>query len=141
MTLRGFSCCPLPPLICLYMHRSDNKLHRDDCASNLGPSMIIIVQILCRRHVCVLLLLLLLLIIQIIVVHEALNNCVLPCVIQSKVELFCIASLRFVTDVNECDGANSCDSNADCTNTQGSYSCMCRTGYQGNGMSCGGKNI
>ncbi len=45
----------------------------------------------------------------------------------------------FLIDVNECTlGAHSCDANADCNNTAGSYSCQCRTGYSGNGKACAG---
>ena len=41
-------------------------------------------------------------------------------------------------DVNECDeGTDLCDSNADCTNTIGSYECTCTVGYSGNGNTCG----
>ena len=44
----------------------------------------------------------------------------------------------FYTDVNECDeGTDLCDSNADCTNTIGSYECTCTVGYSGNGNTCG----
>ena len=42
-----------------------------------------------------------------------------------------------VIDINECeDDTDSCDENADCTNTDGSYTCSCRPGYSGNGMTC-----
>ncbi len=45
-------------------------------------------------------------------------------------------------DVNECSlDTNSCDSNADCNNTVGSYSCQCRSGYAGNGKSCLGMHL
>ena len=40
-------------------------------------------------------------------------------------------------DVNECsDNTHSCDANAECTNTQGSYTCECNHGYTGDGFEC-----
>jgi len=43
-------------------------------------------------------------------------------------------------DVNECLTNNGgCHANATCTNTQGSFSCACKTGYSGNGFNCSGK--
>ena len=39
-------------------------------------------------------------------------------------------------DVNECLGDNDCHTFADCTNTNGSYTCKCKQGYQGNGKEC-----
>ena len=45
----------------------------------------------------------------------------------------------FHTDINECeDDSDSCDENAECTNTDGSYTCSCTTGYSGDGRSCMG---
>ena len=43
-------------------------------------------------------------------------------------------------DVNECtsNDTNNCDKNARCTNTEGSYSCRCVTGYVGDGTNCTG---
>ena len=44
-------------------------------------------------------------------------------------------------DINECDTANGgCEHN--CTNTIGSFSCSCDTGYQldENGLNCTGEN-
>ena len=41
------------------------------------------------------------------------------------------------TDINECEtSGNVCDINAECNNTAGSYGCVCKTGYSGNGASC-----
>ena len=41
----------------------------------------------------------------------------------------------WLLDFDECmDGV--CDSNATCTNTDGSYTCACREGYMGDGFSC-----
>lgn len=42
-------------------------------------------------------------------------------------------------DIDECDrGTDNCDLNANCVNTQGSFECMCREGYEGNGRMCTG---
>ena len=41
-------------------------------------------------------------------------------------------------DINECEGSNNCDINANCTNTQGNYTCSCNTGYHGDGVNCSG---
>ena len=43
----------------------------------------------------------------------------------------------FVTDINECD-RNPCHSDAQCTNTDGSFMCTCKIGYTGNGFACTG---
>ena len=46
---------------------------------------------------------------------------------------------KLATDVDECvNGNNNCDENADCTNTEGSFICMCSSGFSGNGTSCNG---
>jgi hypothetical protein len=43
----------------------------------------------------------------------------------------------FCIDANEClDNTHTCDSNAACTNTDGSYTCACNAGYSGDGESC-----
>ena len=34
-----------------------------------------------------------------------------------------------------------CDANAECTNTPGSFTCACNTGFTGNGISCLGNEI
>ncbi|XP_063713010.1 uncharacterized protein LOC134841143 isoform X2 [Symsagittifera roscoffensis] len=39
-------------------------------------------------------------------------------------------------DVDECKNPLACDSNAECTNTEGTYTCTCNTGYFGNGLLC-----
>ena len=40
-------------------------------------------------------------------------------------------------DVDECAaGTDDCDTNADCTNTPGSFTCRCQQGYVGNGKQC-----
>ena len=45
-----------------------------------------------------------------------------------------------IYSVNECDSnIHNCHTNAECTNTSGSYYCNCTTGYVGNGTTCGGR--
>ncbi len=44
-------------------------------------------------------------------------------------------------DIDECtENLNNCDENAECTNTEGSFSCKCNDGYFGNGTQCLNKN-
>ena len=51
-----------------------------------------------------------------------------------------VCCFNFFLDVNECltDKANECDSNAVCTNTEGSYVCRCKSGFSGDGDNCSG---
>ena len=41
-------------------------------------------------------------------------------------------------NVNECSESQSCDHNAFCNDTRGSYSCSCAAGFTGNGLICYG---
>ena len=46
------------------------------------------------------------------------------------------------TDNNECSlGTHTCDRNANCTDTDGSYNCTCINGFEGDGFSCIGKYL
>ena len=51
----------------------------------------------------------------------------------------------FSTDIDECnedpgsDYSHNCHVDATCTNTAGSFTCACNTGYSGNGVDCTGK--
>ena len=48
----------------------------------------------------------------------------------------------FVLDIDECTvGTANCDSNATCTDTEGSFTCTCNAGYTGDGTSCTGKSM
>ena len=43
------------------------------------------------------------------------------------------------SDIDECAAdSNPCDKNAECTNSDGSYSCACKQGFTGNGTVCEG---
>ena len=43
------------------------------------------------------------------------------------------------SDIDECSAVlNPCDEKADCSNTDGSYSCTCKQGFTGDGVSCSG---
>ena len=44
-------------------------------------------------------------------------------------------------DTNECLQNSTCHPNATCNNTEGSYMCICDTGYNGDGFTCNGKII
>ena len=51
--------------------------------------------------------------------------------------LFGLFNYLSTADINECDlDTNKCHSLADCINTAGSYHCMCKAGYRGNGKTC-----
>ena len=41
-------------------------------------------------------------------------------------------------DIDECT-INPCDANAACLNTNGSFDCACRPGFDGDGKVCKGK--
>ena len=44
-------------------------------------------------------------------------------------------------DIDECStNSHTCDVNAFCNNTSGSYKCSCNPGFFGNGQACFGKN-
>ena len=48
--------------------------------------------------------------------------------------------LSNISDNNECAlSTHNCHSKATCTNTDGSFTCACNTGYNGNGVTCTGR--
>lgn len=43
------------------------------------------------------------------------------------------------TDADICtEGSNDCAENANCTNVDGNFTCICNSGYAGNGTVCEG---
>ena len=42
-------------------------------------------------------------------------------------------------DIDECQEQSPCDSNAQCANTPGSFTCACNEGYSGDGRTCTGQ--
>jgi len=46
-------------------------------------------------------------------------------------------------DIDECTSpeANECNPNAVCNNTEGTYTCRCQNGYEGDGKSCAGNVV
>ena len=48
--------------------------------------------------------------------------------------------LCFISDIDECSKNGSvCDENAECFNNDGSFTCICKDGYTGNGTVCLGE--
>ena len=45
------------------------------------------------------------------------------------------------TDIDECMNRedNNCSLNANCTDTDGSYTCTCHHGFTGDGVNCAGE--
>ena len=49
--------------------------------------------------------------------------------------------LLIFADVDECSrGLDNCGSNSECSNTIGSFSCICNHGFTGDGVTCGGRH-
>ena len=54
--------------------------------------------------------------------------------------IFLLVAVRL--DVDECRLSKSlCDVNADCKNTLGSYRCLCKPGFTGDGKKCNGMMV
>ena len=48
-----------------------------------------------------------------------------------------------LSDIDECtsvDHPHNCDSNANCTDTEGDFECACNGGWTGNGTHCEGRS-
>ena len=58
--------------------------------------------------------------------------------ISLRVQFECNYSL--IIDINECDlETHTCHSNANCTDTVGSFHCTCTEGFEGDGVNCTSK--
>lgn len=58
----------------------------------------------------------------------------------SSIIIFLYIYICLRSDINECSAvSNPCDEKADCGNSEGSYSCVCKQGFTGNGTACEGK--
>ena len=48
----------------------------------------------------------------------------------------------YCLDIDECSiGNGDCHGDANCQNTAGLFNCICKTGYNGDGLNCIGKKI
>ena len=59
-------------------------------------------------------------------------------------QVFLTASVLHIhfTDIDECEaGTDNCHPNASCTDTEGSFECMCSPEFTGDGVNCYGKII
>ena len=53
--------------------------------------------------------------------------------------LYFYLSLIFQLDIDEClSELNECQKNTKCLNIVGSYKCVCKDGFEGNGIFCEG---
>ena len=54
-------------------------------------------------------------------------------------ETFLSISYPSCADIDECvTGTHNCNERANCTNTNGSFTCQCKEGYTGDGIECEG---
>jgi len=57
----------------------------------------------------------------------------------SFISVDCTTLNKLLVDINECETNNGgCAAQASCTNTVGSFTCKCKSGYTGDGKSCKG---
>ena len=54
--------------------------------------------------------------------------------------LLLFISFYCTIDIDECiEETDNCDGNGICTNTDGSFTCLCEPGFSGDGVQCDGK--
>ena len=72
-------------------------------------------------------------------VSEGIMNKELSNLLQSQLQFDSIICLNN-TDIDECiEETDNCDDNAVCTNTDGSFTCLCDPGFGGDGVQCEGR--
>ena len=65
-----------------------------------------------------------------------------PSTLTQYIIFACQNYVVFLSGVDECSlGTDTCDVNADCIDTEGSFSCTCHVGFSGDGESCCMYNI
>ena len=65
------------------------------------------------------------------------------CISMFLLFILCSATCIYILllDTNECTlGTDNCDANAACADTEGSFTCTCNPGYEGDGVTCQSKN-
>lgn len=63
----------------------------------------------------------------------------ITCISESKNWLKVVfSSNNKFSDIDECEDMHNCNENANCTDTIGSFTCTCNSGYFGDGISCEG---
>ena len=80
-------------------------------------------------------------VLEISVLHHSLEVLfsLVTCLVLWFVVLLYFVYLLFL-DTDECLNSSSCHSNATCKNSEGSYTCICMSGYSGNITHCTDKN-
>jgi len=63
------------------------------------------------------------------------DGCSADCTVEPGYD--CIGAPSACSDIDECaQKLDNCDENATCTNTPGSFGCVCKPGYAGDGLTC-----
>lgn len=73
--------------------------------------------------------------------HTLLRICILVC-FSTNFLFVCgfFPLFYYFKDLDECsNGTHMCSPHADCKNTMGSYRCLCKEGYTGDGFTCTGE--